>query len=60
MAALVALRSVAGGRSDALLSRINRIVSTALPRVAAILMLILGLLIIAESVAFFFGKPLFQ
>ena len=60
MVALVVLRSMAGRRSAALLARVNRIVSTSVPRVAAVLVLILGLLILAESVAFFFGKPLFQ
>ena len=60
MIALVTLRSVAGKRSAALLARIHRTVTTSVPRVAAVLVLILGLVIIAEGAAFFLGKPLFE
>ena len=57
--ALMALRSVLGPRSAALLFQVNRIVSTWMPRVVAVLLLILGALMIADGVTYFFGYPLF-
>ena len=57
--ALMALRSVLGPRSAALLFQVYRIVSTWMPRVVAVLLLILGALMIADGVTYFFGYPLF-
>ncbi len=58
LAVLVALRSALGPRSATLLSRIHRMVSTSMPRVIGALLLVLGLLMIVEGVAFFFSRPL--
>ena len=59
LAALMALRAVLGPRSTELLISAIRIVSTWVPRVIAVLLLILGVLMITDGVAYFFGNPLF-
>jgi cytochrome c biogenesis protein CcdA len=59
LVALMAVRYVLGARSAALLERIDDSVATWVPRVVAVLLILLGSLMIADGVSYFLGMPLF-